>query len=255
MTSIQVCVWAGNAGVGVSQWAAETMGICQEKGDWTTQWKDNKVRQCIWEIAQSMSISNTQGVGLKHWDLLINCCATWISHLAAERPHWKRYMADKTMLRGEKLKAAQDELRRLAITKERIGSMKPQLRRENGCTLVSISSPWCFLCHQSWWVDTEDNEQETSGDRYSLIMVCHDALTAFDFEPFHFTSACVDPNVAVKRVGENNTQLCSLHWRPDNESILSIVPWFCNMTFMLIVNAAIAGLPDPCWKIRELSGW
>jgi hypothetical protein len=37
MPTLQVRVWAENAGVGVSLWAAETMGIWQDKGGLTTQ--------------------------------------------------------------------------------------------------------------------------------------------------------------------------------------------------------------------------
>jgi len=58
MTMLQVRVWAENARVGVSQWAAETMGICQDKGGLTTQQINNKVRERVWEIAPSMSIIN-----------------------------------------------------------------------------------------------------------------------------------------------------------------------------------------------------
>jgi len=61
MPTLQVCVWAENAGDGVSQWAAETMGIWQDKGGLTTQRMDDRVRECIWEIAQSMRIINRQG--------------------------------------------------------------------------------------------------------------------------------------------------------------------------------------------------
>jgi hypothetical protein len=58
MPTLQVRVWAENIGVGVSQWAAETMGIWQDKGGLTTQWIDDKVMECVWEISQSMSIIN-----------------------------------------------------------------------------------------------------------------------------------------------------------------------------------------------------
>jgi len=64
----------------------------------------------------------------------------------------------------------------------------------------------------------------------------------------------VDPDIAGKRVGENNTQLFSWHWPGDDESILPIVTSIVNTTILLIVNAAIAGLPEPSRKIRELWG-
>jgi len=83
-------MWAENAGVGVSQWAPETIGIWQDKGVLTTQWIDNKVRERIWEIAQSISIINNQGTSPDQWDLLIDRCVTPICDLECKRPHWKR---------------------------------------------------------------------------------------------------------------------------------------------------------------------
>jgi len=47
MPTLQVHVWAVNAGVGVSHCAAETMGNSQAKGCWTTQQKDNNLRERI----------------------------------------------------------------------------------------------------------------------------------------------------------------------------------------------------------------
>jgi len=80
--------------------------------------------------------------------------------------------------------------------------------------------------------------------------------TSNDFlvELFSFTIAYVDRNIAGKRVGENNTQLFSWHWPGDDESILPIVTSIVDTTILSIVNAAIAGLPDPSRKIRELWG-
>jgi hypothetical protein len=56
MPTLQVCIWAKNARVKVSHLARETLGIWQDKGGWTTQQIDNKVRERIWEITQSMKI-------------------------------------------------------------------------------------------------------------------------------------------------------------------------------------------------------
>jgi hypothetical protein len=42
---------AENAGVAVSQWAAETMVIWQDKSGLTTQEMDSRVRESVWEIA------------------------------------------------------------------------------------------------------------------------------------------------------------------------------------------------------------
>jgi len=69
--------------------------------------------------------------------------------------------------------------------------------------------------------------------------------------PFSFTITYVDPDIAGKRVGENNTQLFSWHWPGDDASILPIVTSIVDTTILSIVNAAIAGLPDPSWIIRE----
>ena len=63
---------AENTGVGVSQWAAETFRILQEKGDLTMQQNDNTVREHVWEIAQCMSISYKLGASPEQWDLLID---------------------------------------------------------------------------------------------------------------------------------------------------------------------------------------
>jgi len=49
--TVQVCVWAQKAGVGVGKWAAETMGIWWDEGCLTTQWIDSEVRERVWEIA------------------------------------------------------------------------------------------------------------------------------------------------------------------------------------------------------------
>jgi len=82
-----------------------------------------------------------------------------------------------------------------------------------------------------------------------------DASNDFLVEPFSFTIAYVDPDIAGKRVGENNTQLFSWHWPGDDESILPIVTSIVDTTILSIVNAAIASLPDPSRKIRELWGY
>ena len=55
-------------------------------------------------------------------------------------------------------------------------------------------------------------------------------------------------------MGENNTQLFSWHWPRDDESIHPIVTSIDNTTILSIVNAAIASLPDPSRKIKELWG-
>ena len=115
MTTLQVRICAENAGVGVSQWAAETMGIWQDKGGFTTQSIHNKVRERVWEIAQSLSIINKQGAGPKKWDLLINRCVTRIGELESKRPLWKWSMADKTNLDGQKLKAALNEFAEVGL--------------------------------------------------------------------------------------------------------------------------------------------
>jgi hypothetical protein len=81
-----------------------------------------------------------------------------------------------------------------------------------------------------------------------------DASNDFLVEPFSFTIAYMDPDIAGKMVGENNTQLFSWHWPGDDESILPIVTSIVDTTILSIVNTAIARLPDPSGKIRELLG-
>jgi hypothetical protein len=108
--TLQVRVWDENADVGDSQWAAETMGIWQDKGGLTTQWIDKTVTEHIREIAHSMRIINTQGTGPEQCHLLIHRCITEISGLESERPLSKMCMAVTTNLDGPKLKAALDDI-------------------------------------------------------------------------------------------------------------------------------------------------
>jgi len=76
MPTQQVRISAKYASVGVSQWAAETTGIWQDKGGMTIQRIDNTVRESIWEIAQCMTIINEQGASPEQWDLIIDHCGT-----------------------------------------------------------------------------------------------------------------------------------------------------------------------------------
>jgi hypothetical protein len=76
MPTLQVRIWSENTGVEGSQWAVETIWIWQDTGGLTTQWMDNKVRESVWEIAQSMSIIYKHGAGPEQWYLLIDHCVT-----------------------------------------------------------------------------------------------------------------------------------------------------------------------------------
>ncbi|KAF8544586.1 hypothetical protein BDD12DRAFT_872549 [Trichophaea hybrida] len=248
MPTQQVCLWAGNAGVGVSQWAAEPMGIWQEKGASTTQRKDNKVSECVWEIGQSMSISNKLGTSLKQWYLLIDHCVVQISDLAPKKPRWKRYKADKTILHGQKLKAVLDKFAEVGLyrRKNRIDDTPTKKRK---------------FVH----VDTEDDKKETLGHKSLPIKARCDASTDYLVQPLSFTIAYMDSNVTGKRMGENNTQLFSSHRPGNDESILWIVTSIIDTTILLIVNAAIAGLPDasrpntcnvtPIFDNNTVAGW
>ena len=82
------------------------MRICHDKGGLTTQRMNNKVKERLSEIAQSMSIVNKQCTGPEQWDLVIDRCVTQISDLECKWPLWKWYNADMTNLDGENLKAA-----------------------------------------------------------------------------------------------------------------------------------------------------
>jgi len=87
------------------------------------------------------------------------------------------------------------------------------------------------------------------GHSSSLTKSRCNALTDFLFEPFGMTIAYAHPDIAGKRVGENNTQLISWHWHGDDESILLIVSFIVDMTILPTANALTAGLPDPNTKI------
>ena len=119
MPTLQVCAWVKYTGIGANQWAADTMGIWQDKGGLTTQRIDNKVRERVWEIAQSMSIINKQGAGPEQCNLLIDRCVTGNSHLACKWPLWKQYVADKTNLAGQRLKAALDEFAEVGLRRRK----------------------------------------------------------------------------------------------------------------------------------------
>jgi len=76
--------------------------------------------------------------------------------------------------------------------------------------------------------------EETSVHRSPPIKVCCEAFPGFLVEPFSVTIAYVDPNIAGKRVGENNTQLFTWHWPGDNESRLPIVTSICQGTYAFV---------------------
>jgi len=76
-----------------------------------------------------------------------------------------------------------------------------------------------------------------------------DTLTDFLVKPFTFTITDVDPDIAGKRVRENDMQLVSWHWLGDDELILPIVTSIIDTTILSITNAAIAGLPVTRQKI------
>jgi hypothetical protein len=58
MPTLHVCICTEDTSVGVRQWAAATMAISQYQGGLTISGIYNIVRECIWEIAHSMSKIN-----------------------------------------------------------------------------------------------------------------------------------------------------------------------------------------------------
>jgi len=106
--TLPVCIYAKNGSFGASHWAAESLGIGQDKGGLTTQWIDIKVRERVWEIAQSMSIITKQDAGRQPGDLQLDCRVTRICDLVAKRPLYNRYMAGKNDFDGQKLNPALD---------------------------------------------------------------------------------------------------------------------------------------------------
>jgi len=145
--------------------------------------------------------------------------------------------------------------RRLAFTEGRICSMKPRQGRGISCMSVYISSPRCFFCSSWWCGDNEDDEEETTIHSLTPIKDCCDTSTHFFVETCSFTIIYVDPDIAGKRVGEDNTQLFSWHWPGDDESILLIVASIVNTDTLSMVNAASAGLQHTRRIIRALWGF
>jgi hypothetical protein len=115
MAILQVPISAENASVGVSQRAAETLGIWQDKGGLTTRQIDNTVRKPVCEIAQSTSIINLQGSGPEQLNLLVDHCITGISNLESKWALWKHYIADKNKVDGQILKAALGEFTEVGL--------------------------------------------------------------------------------------------------------------------------------------------
>jgi len=114
-------------------------------------------------------------------------------------------------------------LRRLAFAKGKIGSTNSLLRRRNISIRVCISSPQCFSCPSRWYVDTEDDKEESPRHRTSLWKAGCDASADFLVESFSFTVAYVDLDIAGKRMAEIDAQQFSCHWPRDDESMLPIV--------------------------------
>ena len=80
-------------------------------------------------------------------------------------------------------------------------------------------------------------------------MLRRDASNDVLVEPFNITITYVDSDIAGKMVGEKHTQVFSWQWPGDDKSILPIVTSIVDTTILSILNAAIAGLPDPSRKI------
>jgi len=59
-----------------------------DEGSLTTQRIDTDVRECVWEIAQPMSVVKKQGPGPVKFDPLIDCCIAQISVPASNRLLW-----------------------------------------------------------------------------------------------------------------------------------------------------------------------
>ena len=111
-----------------------------------------------------------------------------------------------------------------------------------------------MICCSWWCVDKEEIKEVTSDHRSSPIKVHCDSSTYYLIEPSSFTIAYVDPHIAAKRGGENNTQLFSWHRPGDDGSRLPIDTSIIDRTILSIMNGAIPGQRDPSQKIRVLWG-
>lgn len=75
--------------------------------------------------------------------------------------------------------------------------------------------------------------------------MCNDTSTDRLVRLFNSVIAYVEPDIAAKRVGENNAQLFLWHWAGDDESIHPIVTSFVERTVLSMLTASISSLPDP----------
>jgi hypothetical protein len=92
------------------------------------------------------------------------------------------------------------------------------------------------------------------GYRSLLIEVCCDASLDLVVEPFRFSIAYLDSDIAGKRESEIHNHLVIWHWPENDVSILPIVTSIINTNISSIWNAAITNVQDPSWNIRELLG-
>jgi hypothetical protein len=100
----------------------------------------------------------------------------------------------------------------------------------------------------------EDEKEQTLPRRLSLLQVGCDTSTDFVVEPFSLTITFVDPNIAERWVGENNTQLLSRLQTADDESQLLIVTSIIDTTIVAIMHVEIGSVQDRSRNIRQLSG-
>lgn len=152
MPTLQVCVWAETAGIGVSQLGAEAMRIWQEKSDLTTQQIKDNVRERIFDITQSMSIINKQGPGSAEWDLLINHFITQICNLATVLPLWILYMPPETDLDGQKLRPLLDEFTAVGFRRRKLRLYKtPTGKRKLVYIGMYYITPMLYLILPMMW--------------------------------------------------------------------------------------------------------
>jgi len=155
-----------------------------------------------------------------------------------------------SMDRNSRLNTMNSE--RLACAESWIRNTTPQLQRGNLTTLVCVSSPLWFIYYSWGSFDTEADKEETSSCRSLSIKVHCDTSTDFLIKQFSVTTIYANTKVTSKRVGQNNPQRIPWCWPGDGELILLIVTSIVDTSILSIMNPAIAGLPNPRWKIGEL---
>jgi len=166
-------------------------------------------------------------------------------------------MADKTNLDGKKLKAALDEFAEVGHRwrKHRIGKSLTMERKfvDFGVYFIAPIQLLLFLMMCGYGRQWRWN----LGSEVISYQGVLQGFNPFLANPCSYTITYMDPDIAVKRLCQNTTEVHSCHCPADHESWIPILTSIVDMTTFSIMNSAIARFADPrpevcgywrCWE-------